>query len=348
MHKILSIFNSKKCPTAFLICLALLIIVEVIVRSNLYYLTTHSDALIHYKEKILRKRDKKISPNAILMGDSRILGLHAKEISDNLINLNYSFYNYALPNHGVRGYYLLLKKYLKYNPAPEVILFYSSPIALTKAWNLDNVDKIDKKKLFRFVSLYSLIDSFEILPLKIFYKALMLKIEKISNLVTYRKKIRKLFANRSDFKDKSSWLKSSLEISSGGAIICQNKEPTMKDVVTSEYYQTHFKLNSDSLYWFDQFFKLAQDNAIEIIISNAPLVKPTFKKREENGNNQKYIKQMKNFEKKFENITLIEPLLEGWNLSYFCDTQHLNKEGLKLFTEESSNKISKSLQNLVK
>lgn len=347
MLKISSIFNSKKCPTAFLICLSFLILVELIVRQHSYYLSTPSDAIIHYKEKILRRKQKDFYSNGILLGDSRALGLHAKEISENLtnqLNDNYLLYNYSFPNHGTQGYYLLLKKYLKYNPKPELIILYISPFALTGEWDINDSDNTDIRNLFRFISLYSIKDCYEILPFKIFIKALLLKIEKLSSFVTYRGRIKDAITNPNHFEEKKEWLESSFQISSGGALIEQNKAPTIKEVIASEYYQTPLDIDPNVIFWLEKFFTFAQDNDIQIIISSAPLVKQIFDKREEDGINLKYNQQMLTFKKKFNNITLTDPLLEGWDIDFFADTHHLNKKGMQRFTQETARKISKVLK----
>ena len=87
MLRILSIFNSKRIPYAFIFCLILLIGVEGAVRRNIYAFTSTSNTILLYKKNLVEHQQMK-HYDALIMGDSRALGIHAKEIS-NIVLLIY-------------------------------------------------------------------------------------------------------------------------------------------------------------------------------------------------------------------------------------------------------------------
>lgn len=353
MPRISSIFNFKKWPLAFIGCLLLLLIAESLTRFYLPYLYTHSDIVIAYKKDLIETSwEGKDSINGIIMGDSRILGLHAKEISEAVSKASaekgksrrsYHFFNYSFPNHGVRSYYLLLKKYLYFNPKPEIIIFSSSPYALTRHWNLKTKDQLNSKDFHRFVSLFSIQECAEVFSSRNLTKAMAIKLEHQSMLVAYRKRIQLWFQNPSDFKDKRAWLKRSITKSNGGALIGRNIPSTSKDVMNSEYYVNYFDPEKDSILWYQNFFALAQKNNVKIIVLNAPLPAALYHKREASGENKKYIKLMEKFKSEFNNIILLNPLIEGYELNYFSDTHHLNKNGFKKFSKESRERLTEAI-----
>jgi hypothetical protein len=143
MLRILSIFNSKKTPCAFILCLLILIGVEVMVRRNVYAFTSSSNTILLYKKNLVKNKQFK-NYNALIMGDSRALGMQAKEISE-IVSAetggDYQFFNYSFPQSGVQNHFLLLKNYLKHQKAPKLIVLISSPIVLTGEWNLQHLEK---------------------------------------------------------------------------------------------------------------------------------------------------------------------------------------------------------------
>jgi|GEM_PF-2824355 len=348
MHRILSIFNFRRWPWACVMCLGFFLVAEGLSRRFIDYLATQSDVVIRYKERLVTGKDSlPDEPNMIIMGDSRALGLHARELSRGLterLGRRIVVYNYSFPNHGLRGYSLLLKKYLRYHPKPEIIVFYSSPIAITGTWNLDDRHDVDDRDLFRFISLYSLRECYDVLPPGIFVRALRLKMERLSVLVAYRARIRDLFQGLPEFRDEGRWIQRSFAQSGGGALIVRNKAPDIGEVLGSDYYRTDLYPDAEALTWIERFFAEAQDQGILVMVANAPLVNSIFEKRELSGANRRYRAVMEDFSRKFDHVVLTDPLIEGWGLSFFSDAHHLNREGFRRFSREQINVIARAVE----
>lgn len=333
---------SKKIPAALILCLVLLLATDAVVRQHIYGLTSISYGILHYKDSIV-KTENLDRFNGIFMGDSRILGLHAKEISDSVFTetgKRYEFFNYSFPQSGVQSYYLLLKKYLKYQKAPEVIVFMSSPIALTGEWNFNKVEKPFSVAFYCFAFLYSLRDTLTSLPLETALAVARLKLENAFALIAYRAEIKKFLQDPSTYEDRREWLKRSMAISNGGALMTRNVPPTEQEIRESTFFKTEFKINADSINWYKKFFALALENNIQVIIANAPLIDLVYARRETNGANVRYAREIMKFKQQFPNIHLIDPLVEPYGMEYFGDVHHLNREGFKKFTGSVGKRIA--------
>ena len=346
MRMILSIFNSKKIPYAFIGCLILLLTVDGFVRRHALSLTTISDAIVHYKKGLIESRHS-FPYNGLIMGDSRILGLHAKEISAAVTQKTgqpYQFFNYSFPNCGVASYYLLLKKHLHNHPKPDVIVLMISPVALTDEWRLDNTQNPDATSLIYFSTLFNLPEALQALPRRLIPKYLVLKLEQQFHLIYYRKKIAQFLKDPSEYKDRAPWLKRSLSKSNGGALIVRNKPVTEEEIKKSSSFRAVFDVDRDSLHWLTRFFELTQHHNIRVVIANAPLVKQVYEQREANGFNVSYARVIAQQTEQFDTIHTLKPLLESYPIEYYSDaSNHLNVRGFKKLTEELGVKLGNAL-----
>lgn len=333
---------SKKIPAALILCLVLLLATDAVVRRHIYGLTSISYGILHYKDNIV-KTENLDRFNGIFMGDSRILGLHAKEISDVVFTetgKRYEFFNYSFPQSGVQSYYLLLKKYLKYQKAPKVIVFMSSPIVLTGEWNFNKIERPFPIAFYCFSFLYSLRDTFASLPLETALAVARLKLENAFALIAYRAEIRKFLQDPSTYEDRREWLKRSMTVSNGGALMTRNVPPTVNEIKGSTFFTTEFKIDADSVNWYKKFFALALKHNIQVIIANAPLIDLVYAQREATGANVRYSREIMKFKKEFPHIHIIDPLVEPYGMEYFGDVHHLNREGFKKFTGSVGKRIA--------
>lgn len=343
MRRISSIFSSKKLPLAFIICLLLLSGVEILVRFNLYALASFSNALLLYKNNFIKSQELK-GINALIMGDSRALGIHAKEISDYVTaesKEDFQFFNYSYPQSGVESYYLLLKDYMKYHNTPKLIIFIVSPITLTGEVNFKHLEKPYAVPLYNFTYLFSAVDSIKYLPRQAVSKALLIKLENNVKFIAYRGRIKELITHPESYSDKSNLLQRSIQLSNGGNLIVRNILPTQKEIENSVFFKKVFVLDDYSIHWYEEFFQLAKENNIKIIVLNAPLIKSIFENRQKNGSNQIYINKMKSFKQQFDHIYLTDPLIIPYEMNYFSDDQHLNRDGYKIFSEYTGKIISR-------
>jgi hypothetical protein len=360
MRKTSFISNSKDIPWAFVGCFLALLIVEILIRTNIDRIRITEDAIIIQKQKYLLTNT--IDYNCLMLGDSRFLGVNAKISSDIIsekLKTDINCFNYSLPNHGIQGYYFLLKKYLSEKRAPQFIVFSSAPFALTDNWHIEN-PKMPKSALYRFAHLFSVRDALESFKTKIFLRILLIKLENRSYLITYRALIKQLFKNPAGTIDMAQFVVPSIKNKNGGVIydrtnIKKNKENngvsfhvmpvTLEEVLKSDLYKQLIIINKESVEWLNKFFSLAEKNKIKVFILNAPLVEDIYNKRQLDGSNANYISQMDKFKDDFDNITFIKPLLEPYPLELFSDSQHLNRNGVARFTIESAEKIAEALTN---
>jgi len=306
---------------------------EFIARAYAPAIRSFADSTILYKKSLLEGKQQ-LDFDGIFIGDSRILGVDAKLISNMVLkeqNKNYEFYNFSLPDHGVRGYYLFLKKYLERHKRPEFVFFATAPIGLTGKWNIVKNDKSMSAQLHRFCLLFSVKDYYEVFPFKFFIRATLAKIERISFFIAYRRMIRDFLENFDSARMNKPTLEQVTWNRNGGVNFGTGEPPSEEQVKSVAYYQMKFEVDKDTLYWYKKFFSLAEDQEIKVIIFNAPLMDVIYDKRQGDGTNQQYEKMIRIWQSEFKNISVMEPLLEPYDRKYFKDAQHLNGRGFQVF-----------------
>jgi len=346
MPKILSIFNSKLTPKAFLLCLVFLSVTEFTVSQYENRLRPLSDSVMEYKSYLLNTQGNK-RYDAVVFGDSRILSLNARYISEHVsekLGRDFELYNFAVPNHGVSTYYLLLKKYLKNHPAPRHILFSSAPVNLSGDWSVEKSEG-RSEALHRMCQLYSLKELSDVLPFRTMLKALTVKAERISFLVLYRGVIKKGLhkyykniikkgpANLNDyFIDSMTTSIQACIKYNGGVIFERNKVVTEVEITANKYYNWILEIDHGMDFWYQKFFALAQENGIRVLIINAPVYHDILQNSERNGSNQTYRRAVERWQSKYSNIEVLGPLLQPYTIEHFNDWQHLNVPGTRQFT----------------
>ncbi|MGE3982049.1 MAG: DUF1574 family protein [Candidatus Omnitrophota bacterium] len=309
-------------------------------------LRTSSDSVMEYKSYLLSEKGKK-KIDAVVFGDSRIMSLNAQYVSEHVSNAlgeKFELYNFSMPNHGVRAYYLLLQKYLRNHSAPQYILFSSAMINLSGDWGVrTSVGR--SEMLHRLCQLYSLKELKEVLPFKTFLVALTVKAERMSFVVLYRALIKKLIFKvwKEIINNKSVNLKHyfidtmsetilSCARYNGGVIYVRNKKVTEEEIKHSKYYDSVLLIDEDMDYWYQKFFVLAREHGIKVLLVNAPVYRDIFQNNERNGNNQTYRQVVNQWQIKYDNVEVVGPLLQPYVLENFSDWQHLNVIGTRQFT----------------
>lgn len=322
-----------------------LLVTEFSVSRVVNRLRTSSDSVMEYKSYLLSGKGKK-KYDAVVFGDSRIMSLNAQYVSEHVSNAlgkKFELYNFSMPNHGVRTYYLLLQKYLRNHPAPRYILFSSAAINLSGDWGV-RASVGRSEILHRLCQLYSLKELKEVLPFKTFLMALTVKAERLSYIVLYRAiikksvfKVWKEIINKKPvdlkhfFTDTMSETILSCARYNGGVIYVRNKKVTEEEIIHSKYYDSVLIIDEDMDYWYQKFFALAHEHGIEVLLVNAPVYRDIFQNNERNGNNQTYRQVVNRWQIKYDNIEVAGPLLQPYVLENFSDWQHLNVIGTRQF-----------------
>lgn len=334
MPKILSIFNSKSTPKAFLLCLALLAATEFAAGMNVTRLKTLSDSATEYKSFLLNEGESK-SYDAVVFGDSRIMGLNARYISEHVsenLGRKFELYNFSIPNNGISTYYLLLKKYLKNQPAPRYILFSSAPVNLSGDWSVEK--SVGRSEiLHRMSQLYSLNELMEVLPAHMWITALTVKAERLSFLLLYRGAIKKALVDPDNyFNDVMTGAIRSCVRYNGGVIFNRTKTVTEQEIKSNKYYEWVLEVDANADGWYQRFFSLAQEHGIQVLLINAPVYHDILQNSERNGSNQTYRRAVERWQSKYSNIEVLGPLLQPDTIEHFNDWQHLNVPGTRQFT----------------
>jgi hypothetical protein len=334
MPKILFTSSFDKMPKALLLCLALLTATEFAVGMNVTRLKTLSDSVIDYKSYLLNEGNSK-KYDAVVFGDSRIMGLNAQYISEHVsgnLGRKFELYNFSIPNNGISTYYLLLKKYLKNQPAPRYILFSSAPVNLSGDWSVEK--SVGRSEiLHRMSQLYSLNELLEVLPVRMWVTALTVKAERLSFLLLYRGAVKKALVDpKNNFNDVMTGAIRSCIRYNGGNIFSRNKAVTEQEIKSNKYYEWNLEVDENVDYWYQRFFSLAQEHGIKVLLINAPVYHDILQNGELNGTNQTYRQVVQRWQLKFDNIEVLGPLQQSYTIENFSDWQHVNVSGTRQFT----------------
>lgn len=332
MRKNLFIFNFKDFPTGFLIAILLLVGAEVLARAHSSLFIPLADQLMLYKKDHMMQPQKPYA-NAVIIGDSRGMGLDARLISGQLskeLQRPFQVYNYTVPGFGVQGYFLFLEKYLKYNRKPETIFLCTRPLMLT------GDDFLGKKANYshkhRFFAFFSMEEYRKVVSPGFFWTSLPLALRERSILITYRASIKAVLVRvlLGQYKPPKADQEALIESMNGGYPLEGVRLVGDKDIQQSLAGQEGFKLDQDALYWYEKFLQLAQNNGVPVVVFNLPFIVDVFAKGQRDGSNDRYRALMRAIKKHYAHLRLVEPLLESYDRKYYADVDHLNVAGNNL------------------
>lgn len=326
-------------PVMLIAALVLALGLELLFRHYAVYIRSFSDNVILYKKEFV-ERQKNLRYDALLMGDSRVMGVDARLLSDALTQAkgrDFVVYNFALPNHDVRGHYLFLKKYLVRHQPPPVILFSAAPPTWGADWNIRRQTRRMSAEVHRFCLLYSWGEAWSSLPLQLWPRIVLAKLERLSFLLTYRQSIQ-YFLQHIRQRRILPPVKDLVLGRNGGVNFGTGIPPAETEVMASDYYQKVFAEDEDSVAWLERFFELAWEHDIKVICFNAPLPQIIFADRA--SDLRRYEQTLQRITAKHPNVLLLTPIVEGYDLHYFRDVQHLNGPGFKIFSMELARRLA--------
>lgn len=332
MPKTLSTSNSRRWPWALILCVILLLIVEGFVRLNLSRILTLSDGIVAVRKQTLKNPESKYY-DAIIVGDSRVLGINTKYISDQVskaLGTQQIFYNYAIPNHGIRAYYLFLKKFLQTHQPPKYIIFSSAPLGISGEWTVSEAQD-SSTEIHYLTQLYSNRELRGVFP---FWQRMgfnLNKLEQLSKLIAYRLRIKVGLGNPEQYftKDKLEAIPRQEVEYNGAQIIVRNAPVGIDEMRRSPYYQFPIFPDAETVKWYGEFFALAQANNITVLICNMPIYQEILANRQVDGSNERYINVVDGWMREFDNLEILGSLLSAYELKYFSDWHHLNLEGIR-------------------
>ncbi len=303
---------------------------------------------MHLSDGIIQLRRQSVEEGgpythqAVIMGDSRILGVDAKYLSDIIsqnIGSEFVIHNYAIPNHGIRTYYMFLKKYLRRHQAPRFIILSSAPIGITGEWSIQEIDTSEASVSY-LSRLYSIKDILEAFPAAMAMQFIGIKVEGMSKLISYRARLRdRILEPATLFHNRMSAVKKAEREYSGGQFVESNIPITSDYISETKYYDYQFSVDAESVEWYQKFFELAKTSNIQVLILNVPVVSTLYQKREENTSHKIYRDTVSRWLEDYDNLIVLEPLLEAYEIEYFSDWHHLNREGMDRFTSEIARRL---------
>ncbi len=327
----LSIFNFKKIPWGVLTILGLLLLSEVYARSIADSVRTFSDRIILHKMKIVRQDNKDF--DALIMGDSRLLGINAKRMSKVFSKRKgkpYSVYNFSFPQADVRAYYLFLSRYLKDHPSPETVYFSVDPESFTGEDNFVREGSSMSTKLHRFCLMFSFKEGLRVYPLKQALHMLIGETERISFLYTYRRMIRDQIEKGLLF-EKDFVFKDTLITRNGGVLFGRLNRvlPLKKEDAPAE--KKIFVPDEDSLFWLKKFFQLTQQKKINLVYFDVPRQDQEYHETTEAEFYDGYRALIKALADQYENMRIAPPVQSRVTRRMYIDSRHLDGKGFEVY-----------------
>jgi len=331
VRKNLFISNSKAVPLALLGCLLLLLVTEGVARQYADRIRSFSDLIILYKKNLVEDEQLPYF-NGVLLGDSRILGVDARLISDKLtqsVGRNVSFYNFSLPEHDVRGYYLFLKKYLKRHRPPAVILFSVSSDNWSGENNLPKSGVFMSGGLHRTCLLFSMAELAEVYPWTFWGMVFTAKIEGTSFLISHRRMIRNALENPVRL-----WAPyppmANVTLGRNGGVHFGVGHPPSEEQIRQANAGTG--VDAQSIFWFEKFLWLAREHGIRVVFFSAPWPQGMVLNSPVEGAD--FLKGiLPGIQGRYENMFILEPVFVTYPREFFRDGEHLNGPGFDQFSE---------------
>lgn len=324
----------KRLPLGMFLCLMLLIVSEAGVRAVEKNFWTHTHGVIDHKRRVLTSSDRK-NYNALVLGDSQILRLDAKHVSEQLTkNLGRTFnvYNFAIQNHGVETYPLLLQKYLDYHHPPEYIFLSIPPLALTGEWSSKNTGEVSRS-LYFMSDLYSIPEVFGMLPWRDYLRFSLVEIESLSSLVRYRLQLRESIRhNQWDLHVRIEEQEKSLSKYNGGTLIQRPSRMSIDEVRQLDYYDASIELDPYTLEIYHKVCRIAEKYDVKVLVTNVPILDEIVANREKSLSNQRYKQFIYSLVNRYEHVSYVEPIIRPYDYKYFEDWHHLTADGVEKFT----------------
>ncbi|MBZ0165705.1 MAG: DUF1574 domain-containing protein [Candidatus Omnitrophica bacterium] len=298
--------------------------------------------LIHIK-RLMMDQAAAANMDMIILGDSRVLGVDARYMSDRLsrdFGRHFLVYNFAMPNQGVRSYQIFLQKYLKKGNPPKYVMFSSAPFAITGLYALEK-HKDSRDLLYRMMHMYNMREVIGKLPWKVSLRLLGLKIEGLIHIVHYRKAIREGIRGAGNFQHDYFDEMARYVWATNGAYQLNNFSRIPREMILqSGYYNIPLNLDADMDKEYRKFFELSRRHGIIVFLITAPINEIIYDKREKLNENDYYRGVLAQWAAEYPNIRIVEPSLRSYPAEDFTDTQHMNPRGVGRFVKDLTNEVA--------
>lgn len=323
--------SSSRWPWAAILAIAIILIAEGAI-SN--WRALFLDDVFPIQTEKLEKLTGGEGADVLILGDSRSFsikpGLVAKALGKDLTaeNLTWPFY-------GVDGYLYTLDSYLAYHDNPKYIVtsFMPNHIAIpTEYLTLGELDVVRDRA---FASL----PAWPMIPLLIedgrwgmVWQRIEFEVAPPST--TYRRGINHVLASyrkgegwpeRPDRQ--ARWIS---EYDTHGAFTIFETEvnpPNAVEFYTKNYTPLELFNDPAVVSRFEDFLKRAEEKGIVVVLMNTPLPEVVVEHYEKTGVTPVYLDHIRRFEETYQNLYVIEPLIDPFPNDYLGDLGHLNQRG---------------------
>jgi hypothetical protein len=314
------IFSFKKqVPVAFAIFLCLVVVTEAAIYVN------RPNIITDFWNKFLINEHRLIDHNGefkyLMVGDSiQKTGIKVKEVDDAILNL-------GLPGGKPMSLYLLLKRYLKTNEAPEAIFLYVDPEEAH-----DSLLVI----LRYFVSIPEFLTVFKDLTWN----------ERSVFLMRYWASL--------DLRKVGLTVRDRYPYNNGHFVETMKKNhgymPSPRDdrslpddffVTTAARAQRSISVSSVDMKYLDKIMRLAESSGIQVFFIGFLAPEELLSILEATGFNAEYMAFFEDLKKRYPNAMFAEDPISFMENRYFGDMSHVNSAGSEKYTQYFENEIFK-------
>lgn len=139
-----------------------------------------------------------------------------------------------------------------------------------------------------------------------------------------------------------------LDKNNGGLIIGGFVSVTNAEVRASGFFDLPLDADPDMDFWYQQFFRVARENGITVLLANSPITRILYEHREANGSNARYRRLVARWQAAHPNLHTIPPLLQSYPIEEFKDWHHLNLDGTNRYIEDLIGTVVAEVRDLEK
>ncbi|MCB4790813.1 MAG: hypothetical protein LHV68_02895 [Elusimicrobia bacterium] len=336
MDRILSIFNFKKVPVAFIASLAVLITLELAVRANpvfwkycYYFSNVKENDSIRFEAQIKTIPVKGAEKRLLIAGSSQAReGLDIDEINKTLKTINYSAYNLGISGDGhPLEMFMLANKMI--SRKPSVIIYMPFIASFYGEYDYSKMKYYFSPNILPFF--YKYLGLRQLYRLRLYLREDLLG--ELSVLYKYRDSIKPIFRNML-----KHYLKK--EIRTGPQKFAYTKNmPETYFTETICNVKAKFKpgeVTELDKEVFEKFAEKVVSNNIKLIVIDGP-ANPLIKKCYDNSLDALYSGFISEESQKVGFTYIQEKELPKFNEDEFIDFSHLNAKGREKFTSYLGN-----------
>ena len=356
MVKRSSISSFSRLPAGCALFLLVALILELFVFSRSYMLADVSTiAVIRNSHMIEEGHDR----DMLLLGASRSLAVNARELELGLDAFE-NVYNHSVPSLGTSlQFYMILEKYLDHNEKPRAILLSLGP----EAFGQFRVDALfytlwsgEAERFWRFFSLPELL---RYMPFKEKIFIVPLYVQTLLNSYNYRMNLRdyleyNLFGvdrwGVDDVVGRNRELLGVMDQTRGQLIYWPDRQVTEDEMIfenivplggLAEYeYESYYLRKDENI---RRFLHLATAEGIPVVVFFMPVPQPRYELMDKYGNFNYTRRRMREFEDKFKSVFFLDRDI-NYDMKYFGDSSHLNREGAAKFNREFTADLKQLLE----